>query len=131
MSIEGRIAIDVGFTDTHTKSAVQSVQRISLTSTDAYTAGQVAVISGVCGTAVESVSFNPTSYRDASGSLVSFSNVSRIAFQSSRACNYSDSANDLVAQTFCVFSPSGSLDISIRADGTSGTASFTLVLYGT
>jgi hypothetical protein len=131
MSIEGRIAIDVGFTDTYTASVVQSVQRISLTSTDAYATGKVAVISGVCGTAAASVSINPTSYRDASGSLVSFSNVSRIAFQSSRACNYSDSANDLVAQTFCVFSSSGSPDISIRAVGTSGTASFTLVLYGT
>jgi hypothetical protein len=130
MSIEGRIAIDVGFTDTYTASAVQSVQRISLTSTDAYTTGKVAVISGTCGTALVSISATPTSYRDASGSVVSFSNVTRIAFQSSRACNYSDSANDLLSQTFSVFQPSLT-DMQIGVTGTSGTASYTIVLYGT
>ena len=130
MSIEGRIAIDVGFTDTYTASAVQSVQRISLTSTDAYTTGKVAVISGTCGTALVTIIANPTSYRDASGSVVSFSNVTRIAFQSSRACNYVDSANDLISQTFSVFATSMT-DMQIGVTGTSGTASYTIVLYGT
>jgi hypothetical protein len=131
MSIEGRIAIDVGFTDTYTASAVQSVQRISLASTDAYTTGKVAVISGTCGTSAVSISVSPTSYRDAGGALVSFSNVTKVAFQSSRECTYEDGFNTLRSQVASVFSPVGEPSIAVNVTGTSGTASFTLVLYGT
>ena len=132
MTIEGRIAIDIGFTDTYTASSVTNVQRISLTQTDAYTAGKVAVISGTCGTAGVAVTLDPTSYRDASGSLVSFSAVSRVAFQSSLPCTYEDDDNSIVGITFGVWDENGLADsVIISRSAASGTASYTIVIYGT
>ena len=131
MSIEGRIAIDIGFTDTYTAGSVQSVQRIALTATDSYTTGKIAVLSGTLGTAVVTLSVRPTNYRDASGALVSFSSVSRAIFQASEVVNIGDGGNSLVGQKLCVFSTGGTPDIDLQPAYTSGTASYTLVLYGT
>ena len=131
MSIEGRIAIDIGFTDLHTASAVQSVQRIALTATDSYTTGKIAVLSGTLGTAVVTLSVQPTNYRDASGALVSFSSVSRAIFQASEGVNIGDGGNSLTGQKLCVFSTSGTPSIDLQPAYTSGTASYALVLYGT
>ncbi len=41
MSIEGRIAVDVGFTDSASSDGVQAVKRLALTSTDSQTTGKV------------------------------------------------------------------------------------------
>jgi hypothetical protein len=130
MSIEGRIAIDVGFTDTYTASSMTSVQRITFTNTDTYASGKVAVITGTCGTSAVSISIAPTSYRDAGGSLVSFADVARVAFQASRECTYEDGFNTLRSQVAAVFSPVDEPSISISVTGSAGTASYTLVLYG-
>jgi len=131
MSIEGRIAIDIGFTDTYTASSVANVQRITFTHTDAYTAGKVAIITGTCGTANVAISLAPTSFRDASGSIVSFSDVTRVAFSASAPCNYSDSDNSFTSATIALFEEEGLPDIGVSRTGTSGTASYTLVIYGT
>jgi hypothetical protein len=131
MTIEGRIAVDIGFTDTYTASNVTSVQRITFTNTDTYTAGKVAVITGTCSTVQVNISVNPTSYRDASGQIVSFTDVQRVAFSASRKCNYSDEDNSMVGMTQAIFDESGTPSISIGVTGTAGTASYTLVLYGT
>lgn len=131
MSIEGRIAVDIGFTDLHTTEGVQSVQRIALTATDSYTTGKVAVLSGTLETAAVTLSVQPTNYRDASGALVSFSSVSRVIFQASQGVNINDGANYIVAQKLCIFNTAGSADFELQPVYTSGTASYTLVLYGT
>ena len=130
MSIEGRIAIDIGFTDTYTASSVQNAQRISLTATDTYTAGKVAVVSGTLGTAAVAIALQPTTFRDASGSLVSFSNVSRVAGQTSRPCNFNDVlGSSIQGQTLCLFG--GGDELAITPAYTSGTATYTVVFYGT
>ena len=140
MSIEGRIAIDVGFTDTHTAAAVQSVQRISLTSTDAFATGKVAVLSGTASTAslqIASYFSNPT-YRDASGSVVTFGFVRRIMF--SWSGTNQRTLTDSEYNTFKLCSSSGAVALTefaatdtvapLISSGT-GTGTYTIVLYGT
>lgn len=142
MSIEGRIAIDVSFTDTATASSVQNVQRIALTSTDAYTTGKVAVISGTMTTAGTFISVSPIpGYVDVSGSAVSFTTVDRVAYKADQDSRVSD-----VSNTARVRSVGGQIAIGGISAGTgdsltisrtsaltwsAGTASYTLVLYGT
>ena len=135
MSIEGRIAVDVSFADSATSSGVQSLKRITLTSTDSYTTGKVALVSGTCGTAAVAVAVAPSTYSDSSGSAVSFATVTRFAFAASAAAVCSEATGVGVAIS------SGSR-VSVgdsRSGGTagfnvsaySGTASYTLVIYGT
>jgi hypothetical protein len=140
MSIEGRIAIDVGFTDTHTAAAVQSVQRISLTSTDAFATGKVAVLSGTASTAslqIANYSVTP-SYRDASGNVVTFSVVRRIMF--SWSGTNQRTLTDSEYDNFKLCSSSGAVALTqflpsdtvapLISSGT-GTGTYTIVLYGT
>lgn len=135
MSIEGRIAVDVSFADSATSSGVQSLKRITLTSTDSYTTGKVALVSGTCGTAAVAVAVAPSTYSDSSGSAVSFATVTRFAFAASAAAVCSEVAGAGVAV-------SGGSRVSVsdsRSGGTagfnvsaySGTASYSLVIYGT
>ena len=135
MSIEGRIAVDVSFADLATSSGVQSLKRITLTSTDSYTTGKVALVSGTCGTAAVAVAVAPSTYSDSSGSAVSFATVTRFAFAASAAAVCSESAGAGVA-----ISSGSRVSVSdSRSGGTagfnvsaySGTASYTLVIYGT
>jgi hypothetical protein len=140
MSIEGRIAIDVGFTDTYTASVVQSVQRISLTSTDAYATGKIAVLSGTASTAslqLDSYSATPT-YRDSSGNVVTFGVIRRIMFSWSgtNRRTLTDSEYD----NFKLLSSAGAVSLTefapsdtvapLISSGT-GTGTYTIVLYGT
>ena len=135
MSIEGRIAVDAAFSDTSTGTGVQSLKRLVLTSTDTYTTGKVAVVSGTCGTAAVAVAVAPSTYKDADGSAVSFATVTRFAFAASAAAVCSEAAGAGVAV-------SGGSRVSVsdsRNGGTSGfnvsaysgTASYTLVILGT
>lgn len=138
MSLEGRIAIDVAFSDSTSSTGTQSLKKISLVDSTPYTAGKVAVLAGTISTA--GVSFNtqgPLSYRNASGEAVSFANVSRIAFLASRNSYCLDPSNGGSSTirsngnaSVADWSPEGPT-IDISADFTSGTASYTLVLYGT
>jgi hypothetical protein len=140
MSIEGRIAIDVGFTDTYTASVVQSVQRISLTSTDAYATGKVAVLSGTASTAslqLASYSVTPT-YRDSSGNVVTFNVIRRIMF--SWSGTNQRTLTDSEYNNFKLLSSAGAVSLTefapsdtvapLISSGT-GTGTYTIVLYGT
>lgn len=68
MSIDGRFNVDVLFHDTDGTNAISV---LSLKDSDAFTAGSVAYWNGTCGTAGVTLSFVPTTYRDASGNFVS------------------------------------------------------------
>jgi hypothetical protein len=80
MSIEGRISIDALF---HDKDGTASLKVVSLQDSRAYTTGKVAYWSATCGTTSVTLSFGPTTYRNASGNLVSVApgGLGRIAFQ--------------------------------------------------
>jgi hypothetical protein len=137
MSIEGRIAVDVSFADSATSSGVQSLKKISLTDTTSYTTGKVAIVTGTIGTAITNINFSSVSYKNASGSDVSFSKVQRIAF-SATPLAFLDSAaavgggdNVLVSQHNEATLVDGREGGQVSIYTTSGTASYTLVLYGT
>jgi len=141
MSIEGRIAVDVSFADSATSDGVQSLKKITLTDTTSYTSGKVAIVTGTCGTAlIAAASVAPSTYRDASGSIVSFTAVTRAAFSATPAARalQEGSAEDAPR----LFSAGGSVAVSDMdpeednqsdwfVQTTAGTASYTLVLYGT
>jgi len=137
MSLEGRIAIDVGFTDSGSSTGVQSVKRISLTSTDAYTAGKVVVAAGTMTTAGAQIDLSPSAFRDASGSLVSLATVSRYAFACSRRAKMNDGGSNMTVASdadrvaVCEAGSTAATLVILLPLFTSGTASYTLVVYGT
>ena len=144
MSIEGRIAIDVSFADSATSDGVQSLKKISLTDTTSYTTGKVAVLTGTCGTAAVTVAQlgNNTPYRDAGGSEVSFVEMVRFAVSSSSGVLLEGegkfSGLGLAASSqkvaVCDAPPISGLPPltgSVTLRTVAGTASYTLVLYGT
>jgi hypothetical protein len=138
MSIEGRIAVDVSFADSATSSSVQSLKKISLVDTTAYTSGKVAIASGTVGTAAQTLGLS--SYRNAAGEEVTFSTANRVAFRSVGA----EGRFLLTTSPFEFFGAvsNGNLAVSDIPDGftstagyrvktSGGTASYTIVLYGT
>jgi hypothetical protein len=142
MSIEGRIAIDVSFADSATSDGVQSLKKISLADTTSYTTGKVAILAGTCGTAAVTVATlgEAVDFKDAIGSAAVFSSFTRLALSSPQAvlmtgtgkyenlAMASQGGNGAVGNMPpSVFSPSGSLAVQ----SFSGTASYTIVLYGT
>lgn len=136
MSIEGRIAVDVGFSESTSASGVQSLKRIALTSTDSYSSGKVAVISGTASTQLATIPVNPSTFRDASGALVAFtSSVSRVAFKSSGPASVSDPSSGSVVpcdgNSVAVFSITGNSGDDLQIQSASGTVSYTIVIYGT
>jgi hypothetical protein len=136
-SVRGTISVDVAFTDSTTVSGAQSIKTIVLRDATEYTSGQVAIVTGTVGTAAVVVQTQPTTYKNAAGEFVSFSNVSRIAFAATgKRLNCSDvnetyieSVDGYVAATL-VNLPGGDTFV-VSPAVTAGTASYTLVLYGT
>lgn len=135
MSIEGRIAVDVGFSDSTAGTGSQSMKRLSLASTDSYTSGKVAIVSGTCGTAAVAVAVAPSTYIGSSGAAVSFATVSRFAFAASAAAVCSEASGSGLAisggnrVSVCDSRSGGTAGFNVSAY--SGTASYTLVIYGT
>jgi hypothetical protein len=130
MTIRGRIAVDVQFADSDASGGVQSLKTITLQDATEYTDGKVAIVSGTVGTSGVTVTPAAMTYRDASGSTVSLS-LSRFALQSSTLCRiaigelrgWSLDGQPVVANV--TTSPS-----TLSLATTTGTASYTLVLYG-
>ena len=142
-NVKGRIAVDVQFTDSTSSEGVQSLKTVTLQDATEYTTGKVAVVTGTCGTQAVIVATigSALSYRDASGSQVVFSSFDRMAFSGSQglvlagAGQYADvslcSTEGRVAvcdkpPPDLVVPVSGSLNMRTK----SGTASYTIVLYG-
>lgn len=134
MAIDGRINVDVLFHDT---DGTTSLKVVSLEDSTAYTNGKVAIVTGTVGTATLSVDLVNSSYRNAAGSLVEFSDVSRIALAATGGTVQlvdSDAGNDACLRSSggrvaLTDWPSGAGAADLVADG--GTASYTLVIYGT
>lgn len=138
MSIEGRIAVDVGFLDRTDATSVQSIKKISLSESTGYTSGKVAVVTGTCSTARVSIPLNPSAFRDASGSFVTFSTVSRIALAATPAACAAHKDIGVVNSTLSSRAGRVSVTESLQDAGTaievfttSGTATYTLAIYGT
>jgi hypothetical protein len=139
-SVRGTISIDVAFTDSTTVGGAQSLKTITLRDATEYTTGRVAVVTGTVGSAVVTIQTAPSIYRDSSGEIVYFDEgfFRRIAFQATGVrCKLDFQGGDLayssgavsVIETLGVV-PAGD-PLAIVRDVTAGTASYTLVLYGT
>lgn len=135
MSLEGRIAIDAAFSDSTASTGTQSLKRLVLTSTDAYTSGKVALVAGTCGTAAVSIAVAPSTYKDSSGAVVSFATVTRFAFAASAAAVCSEATGAGVAisggSRVSVSDARGGGTSGFNVSAYSGTASYSLVIYGT
>lgn len=134
MSINGSISVSAMFHDT---DGTASLKIVSLKSSDEYTTGKVAVVSGTVGTNSATIYFSNTAYKDASGSAVSFATVHRLAFAASPLA-YLDAAAALGGGDNVLASRSNQVTLIDAREGgqslvytTAGTASYTLVLYGT
>ena len=132
MGLDGRINVDVLFHDT---DGTASLKVVSLEDSTAYTTGKVAVVTGTCGTATVTINVAPSTYRDASGALVSLASVERIAFAATPAANI-DTGQRTSGGDNVITSRNGQINIvdvpSVQfVYTTAGTASYTLVLYGT
>ena len=136
MTIEGRIAIDIGVTDAHTTNGVQSVQRITLADTFSSTALVAAVFTGTASTAATIFyPLSPTGYRDASGGVVTFASVSYAAVCGSEVLLEGGSEEGppdvrlhSVGKTAVTRMPVTVEEFRIKAQVT--TTNYTLILYG-
>ena len=131
MAIDGRINVDVLFHDT---DGTTSLKVVSLEDSTAYTTGKVAIVTGTCGTTLVQIDVAPaTTYRNAAGSVVSFTGVQRFSFSATGSparLQQDYVAVESSAGRVCVSNANGFDDqFSVRT--TAGTASYTLVLYGT
>jgi len=132
MSLNGRINVDVLFHDT---DGTASLKVVSLDDSTEYTTGKVAVVTGTCGTTALSVATAPTVYRDASGTAVTFSTIERVAF-ASPSLAYLDCQQRGQGGDNAIASRNGKASIVDTPAvsfvyTTAGTASYTLVIYGT
>lgn len=133
MSIDGRINIDALF---HDKDGTASLKVLSLESSNAYTSGKVALITGTAGTAQTTITVSGV-YRDASGQLVDIT-PQRLAFSwdgiNSRLLEGKDdtsTVNLLVrsrrGETSVVTSV-GSTSFVLRSSG-GNTGTYTILMY--
>ena len=138
-NVRGRFGIDVQFTDS-TIGVAQSLKTLTLHGATEYDFGKVALINGTCGTAVVTVPVSPTTYRDSAGNVLSFASVSRVAFSATGpnlvAC---DGSGGCGIEDWTIYSRAGQVAVSealetvafsVNVYGTTGTAEFTLVMYG-
>jgi hypothetical protein len=138
MAINGRINVDVLFHDT---DGTTSLKVVSLEDSTEYTSGKVAMVTGTCGTTlVVAASVAPSTYRDASGSIVSFSAVTRAAFSATPAARALQEGSQSTSPRLfsvggrvavCDMDPTEANDADWQVQATAGTASYTLVIYGT
>lgn len=133
-TIRGKLAIDVQFKDSTTAEGVSSVKTIAEQYASEYTTGNILTLSGTCGTSAVSVAVAPSTYKDSTGEVVSLASVNWFAFRASSLARCDEAAGDGVA-----VSDSDLLSVSVANGGTAGfsvyadtgTATYTLVVYGT
>ena len=140
MSIEGRINIDVMF---HDRSGTASLKIVSLQDSKEYTTGKVAIVSGTVGTTevifpTSATDGAASTYRDASGGLVSLLTLSRVVVKATaqnRPLVLRDQGADVSmnvpAEEVLVYPIEASPNNGVAVSSPSGTASYTIILYGT
>lgn len=134
MSVEGRISVDVLF---HDKDGTSSVNVLPLATSNGYTGGKVAMVSGTVD--IDGVTFYPGSfgfsYRDAAGNNVIFDVINIVSLVGSDVIG--EGVTNDATTSFYVYS-SGEVaftrvpfevnTISVRAANT--TSTYTLIVYG-
>lgn len=137
-NVRGRISVDVQFADSTTSSGVQSLKTIAVQDATEHTTGKVAIVTGTVGTAAVSLwnvdgSALANQYRTSAGQLVGVITPARIALRGSGSVGVVVEDADLGNNT--LFS-NGGVSVCDVGGGAgnirsiSGTATFTVVLYG-
>lgn len=141
MSAEGIISSSCLF---HDKDGDAALRVVSLSSSESYASGNVAVVSGTCGTTAVTIDFSQ--YKTAAGDAAAAGDwpaVIRLAFSASPAGIMETSGNiaamsvgSKAGEVACVSNPgfAGStpdLDPVVTVKAVSGTASYTVVIVGT
>lgn len=137
MTIEGRINVDALF---HDKDGTTAMKVVSLKSSNEYTTGKVAIITGTAGTAQTTITLSGI-YRDASGSLVTVEQISKILFSwnnplgNARRLELIDVDDfaqcTLVSRSREIAASSVSLITDARlAASANNTGTYTIVIYG-
>lgn len=131
MSIEGTITVSALFQD---RDGDNRLKVAALRNATEYTSGSVAVVSGTVGTNATTINLASLGYRDASGATASYSSPTFVVLLGTPAVRAVESgANRIslfssggVAACGC---PLGSGMSSFGVFSTSGTASYTLLVY--
>lgn len=135
MSISGKFSIDVHFIDKTADVGSSSTKTLFIQDVGDYSTGKVAIISGTVGTAVETISISPSPYIDSSGAAVSFGSVSRVAVIATRAIVVKNDADMAVISDSTLASVSDAQNttapLQLHPTYASGTAEYTLLIYGT
>jgi hypothetical protein len=135
MSVAGRIIVDALF---HDRDGTAAVNVVSLGKSDEISSGKVAIVTGTLqgNSQPVAIPLYPTTYRDASGTLVSFSVVSRLVMKVNSGTVTFNTGNAIVTMhdsdsvaSMPVFVESAN-DDTITAEPDSANASYTVVLYG-
>lgn len=131
MSVNGRANVDIVFHD----QSGSSIKVVEMESSEPQTAGKVAIIRGTASTSHITIQHNNTGYIDASGQPVTFSKVTRMALQASRQMSLQDNqANTTICSCdnhIAYSQVDTSNNVKLIPHYTSGTASYTVFLYGT
>jgi hypothetical protein len=132
MSVEGRITVDALF---HDKDGTNAINVLSLARSGSSLQGKCAYVSGIVGTAAVTVAVSPSTYRDSSGSLVSFTDVERVVFSCSTRCQVAEASGSALSicpanHAIVLGTEQGGLDGIVVGPLGAGTASFEMVLYG-
>ena len=133
MAIRGKLAVDIQFADTTASGDVSSVKTVAVQQASEYTTGKVIAVSGTVGTSAVTIAVAPSTYKDSTGEVVSLAAVNWFAFRASNVARCDELNGDGAAT-----SDDDLLAVSVANGGTagfeaytfSGTAQFTLVVYG-
>lgn len=133
MSISGRINVDIVYHDKDL--ATNSLKVVEAESSETHETGKVAIVRGTASTSHITIQHNNTGYTDAAGHPVTFSQITRIALKSSRKMTLEDNQGDTIIlssgdQLACSQIEANS-NVKLTPKYTSGTAAFTVFLYGT
>jgi hypothetical protein len=140
VSIEGRISVDVVFHDTDGTNAINV---LTLKSYGEYPSGKVASFSGTADENGFALPLSPSTYRDASGQLVSFAAISKAVVKSesgellftrwdSEVLSELETvlgAGDIVILDLFGIDPGGGYGPSVS--GRNAAAGYTILIYGT
>ena len=141
MSIEGRIDINVLF---HDKDG-QRLKIVSLNDSQEYPSGKVALFSGTADTNGFALPLSPSTYRDASGQLVSFASISKAVvkaesgmlsfvrwdFTAENQLEAVLGAGDIAVIDLFDLQVDPELGYGPSVSGKNAAAGYTIILYGT
>lgn len=141
VSVSGLASISLTYSDSTSAVAKVVSQALSVSEDTELTGGTVAVVSGTIGGSAVLIGFDPTTYRNAAGNLVSFTDSNpptRIVLKSSgpNQVRLMDtdlsgvislySKNDIVAMT--TWGGGATVDNGITLEATGGTASYVVLI---